>query len=151
VRCLTLRDSLYSLCSTLCAQLSSPRTTINRYARASGAMLVTSVTTSVAFMMNIFSSVIPIQVFGIQVAFMVMSNYVFVVTYYPAILIVWEWYNIHQWCPWCTPCKKKKVNSIITHCADSCHSLDCSLAGGHSLDLAHFGRGACVCVWGGGS
>lgn len=79
------------------------------YVRASGAMLVTSVTTSAAFMMNIVSSVIPIQVFGIQVAFMVMSNYVFVVTYYPAIVIVWEWYNIHKWCPWCRPCKKNKV------------------------------------------
>eukprot|EP00038_Savillea_parva_P006417 m.163683 g.163683 ORF g.163683 m.163683 type:complete len:1050 (+) comp12325_c0_seq1:204-3353(+) len=78
------------------------------YRRAAWAMLVTSLTTSAAFFMNVVSSVIPIQVFGIQTAFMVLTNYFMVVTYYPALLIVWEWYNIHSWCKCC--CKKTNTS-----------------------------------------
>ena len=49
-----------------------------RFRRASWAMLVTSFTTAAAFLMNVVSSVIPIQIFGIQTAFMVVSNYIMV-------------------------------------------------------------------------
>lgn len=60
------------------------------YTRASWAMLVTSFTTSAAFMMNMLSSIPPIQVFGFFTAFMVLTNYFMVISYYPALIMYYE-------------------------------------------------------------
>jgi len=72
--------------------------------RAAKAMLVTSGTTSFAFLANAFSSLMPIQTFGIYAALIIPVNYVLVITYYSALLIVWERNLKHC----CTCCFKKK-------------------------------------------
>lgn len=79
------------------------------YHRASWAMLVTSLTTSAAFMMNVVSSVMPIQIFGIQTAFMVLTNYFMVITYFPALVFIWEWYGIRTACARCSLFSKKET------------------------------------------
>eukprot|EP00039_Didymoeca_costata_P008447 m.112212 g.112212 ORF g.112212 m.112212 type:complete len:1026 (+) comp14086_c0_seq4:217-3294(+) len=60
------------------------------YRRSAWAMLVTSLTTSGAFLMNLTSSVPPIQIFGFFTAFMVITNYLMVISYYPALVIFWS-------------------------------------------------------------
>eukprot|EP00039_Didymoeca_costata_P009116 m.120592 g.120592 ORF g.120592 m.120592 type:complete len:1010 (-) comp14368_c0_seq2:153-3182(-) len=60
------------------------------YRRSGWAMLVTSLTTSGAFLMNLTSSVPPIQIFGFFTAFMVITNYLMVISYYPALVVFWS-------------------------------------------------------------
>ena len=52
--------------------------------RAYRQMLITSCTTSVAFLANFFSSLIPICTFGIYAAIIVQANFLLAITYFPA-------------------------------------------------------------------
>ena len=88
------------------------------YTRASWAMLVTSFTTSAAFMMNMVSSIPPIQIFGFFTAFMVLTNYFMVITYYPALMMFYEkfvkdrvcgaWHPCCESSEWAGPCQTDK-------------------------------------------
>ncbi|EDQ89828.1 dispatched-like protein [Monosiga brevicollis MX1] len=60
------------------------------YARAAQAMLITSLTTGAAFVMNLTSTVPAIQIFGGFTAFMVLFNYLLVISFYPAIVIIYQ-------------------------------------------------------------
>eukprot|EP00041_Stephanoeca_diplocostata_P025695 m.678196 g.678196 ORF g.678196 m.678196 type:complete len:1033 (+) comp22804_c1_seq2:366-3464(+) len=82
------------------------------FRRAAWAMLVTSLTTSAAFLMNIVSAVVPIKIFGIFTAFMVMTNFFMVITYYPALVIVWEEYIKHHCCTSCACCRCNEKESV---------------------------------------
>ena len=70
------------------------------YKRSAWAMLVTSLTTSAAFLMNLSSSVPPIQIFGFFTAFMVLTNYIMVITYFPCLVIVYHRHvrGCFNWC-----------------------------------------------------
>jgi hypothetical protein len=62
------------------------------YRRAAKAMLVTSATTMAAFAATIPSTIMPISSFGIFAALLVFMNYVFVITLFPAVVVVWHKY-----------------------------------------------------------
>ena len=62
------------------------------FRRAARAMAVTSSTTSVAFMANIFSPIMPIRGFGIYAGIIVPVNYILVVLVLPPATIWYERY-----------------------------------------------------------
>jgi len=62
------------------------------FRRAARAMAVTSSTTSVAFMANVFSPIMPIRGFGIYSGIIVPVNYLLVVMILPPAVI---WYERH--------------------------------------------------------
>eukprot|EP00051_Salpingoeca_urceolata_P017516 m.239317 g.239317 ORF g.239317 m.239317 type:complete len:947 (+) comp18977_c2_seq1:474-3314(+) len=84
------------------------------YRRSAKAMIITSATTSAAFILNLTSSIPAIQLFGLVTAIMVIANYVLVVTYYPCVTLVWERYIKFRSC--CcknavSPCRSGKKES----------------------------------------
>jgi hypothetical protein len=62
------------------------------YGRAAKAMFITSLTTSAAFYANAISIIPPIRNFGIFSGTMVLINYVLVITWFPAVVIVYSQY-----------------------------------------------------------
>jgi len=82
--------------------------------RASKASFVTTFTTAVAFLANVFSKLMPIKTFGLFATIMVPMNYFLVIAVYPAVLIIHERYFnwMFAWC-WRTVTGKgkKKVSS----------------------------------------
>jgi hypothetical protein len=57
--------------------------------RASHAVTITSFTTAAAFLINAVSIVPPVRVFGLFSGLLILTNYLLVISWYPAILIVW--------------------------------------------------------------
>eukprot|EP01083_Nonionella_stella_P232956 821273_1 len=62
------------------------------YRRAANAMLVTQITTFFAFLATASSNLINMSAFGIWAACVVMMNYFIVITYYPAVLMLYHRY-----------------------------------------------------------
>eukprot|EP01083_Nonionella_stella_P213439 769854_1 len=60
------------------------------HSRASKTMLITSITTSVAFFATAISGIIPIASFGIFAGCLILCNYALVCTYFPAVLVMYE-------------------------------------------------------------
>ena len=60
------------------------------WVRGSHAMLTTTMTTAVAFFSNIMSPIAPIAVFGVFSGLLVVVNYVYVITWFPAMIIMKE-------------------------------------------------------------
>eukprot|EP00020_Sapocribrum_chincoteaguense_P004609 CAMPEP_0170751948 /NCGR_PEP_ID=MMETSP0437-20130122/11717_1 /TAXON_ID=0 /ORGANISM="Sexangularia sp." /LENGTH=1094 /DNA_ID=CAMNT_0011091005 /DNA_START=13 /DNA_END=3297 /DNA_ORIENTATION=+ len=58
--------------------------------RASHAVTITSFTTSAAFLINAVSIVPPVRVFGLFSGVLILINYLMVISWYPAILVVWS-------------------------------------------------------------
>lgn len=91
------------------------------FRRASKSLLATSSTTAFAFMANGFSSLMPISAFGWFAFVIIPVNYVLIVLYFPAYLIVYEnnvrelenkilsyiWYVLK-----CGPCKKMDCSGL---------------------------------------
>jgi hypothetical protein len=78
--------------------------------RSAHAMLTTTLTTAAAFMANGMSPIPPIAVFGIFTALLVIINYIFYITWFPAMIILKEkgafgyWIPAYCGCfPLCTP------------------------------------------------
>ncbi|KAJ5066146.1 sterol-sensing domain [Anaeramoeba ignava] len=78
------------------------------YSRASLAMLITTTTSAFAFFGNLFSPIPPIQFFGIFTGFAIVFNYLLVITWFPAIIIIWYKFGEGQCC-----CKTKKGKAKI--------------------------------------
>lgn len=57
------------------------------YGRSTRAMFITSLTTGCAFLMNLSSSIVTIQVFGFFTAMMVFINYLEVISVFPAVVM----------------------------------------------------------------
>jgi hypothetical protein len=70
------------------------------WSRAASAMLVTSLTTGAAFVMNLSSDVTAIQIFGAFTGIMIVINYLAVITLFPLMAMVYERHV--QFVPW--PC-----------------------------------------------
>lgn len=68
--------------------------------RAASAMLVTSLTTGAAFVMNLSSDVTAIQIFGAFTGIMIVTNYLAVITLFPLVAMIYERHV--QYLPW--PC-----------------------------------------------
>lgn len=80
------------------------------YRRASKAMFVTSFTTASAFLATGFSDIMPISSFGYFAAVLIVSNYILVITLFPAVLMVYE-YSCGKFCIYekmCERCCKRK-------------------------------------------
>ena len=77
------------------------------YRRAYKAILATSSTTAFAFLSNGFSSLMPISAFGYFAFIIVPVNYVLIVFYFPAYIIIYETY---------IRSKEKKVSQCLSRC-----------------------------------
>jgi len=64
--------------------------------RAYRQMVITSCTTSVAFLANYFSDLIPVCTFGVYAAIIVQVNFLLAITYFPAVEMMLEKRNIIQ-------------------------------------------------------
>merc|ERR1712196_620532 len=76
--------------------------------RAGKAMGVTSATTCGAFLATATSGLMPIAQFGTFAAMMIICNYVMVVTYFPACVVIWDQYFKNRSC---CPCFKASKSS----------------------------------------
>jgi predicted RND superfamily exporter protein len=76
------------------------------FRRACRAMAVTSSTTSIAFLANFFSPIMPIRSFGIISAVIIPLNYLFVVIFMPPAVIYYE-----EKLQGTTCCIKRKTNN----------------------------------------
>ncbi|XP_050405065.1 protein dispatched homolog 3-like [Patella vulgata] len=78
------------------------------YRRASKAMLITSLTTTIAFIANAFNPMLAISSFGIFSGILVMVNYLSAITFFPCVVIIYHLY-FENWTWPCFRCCKKKV------------------------------------------
>ncbi|XP_028517341.1 uncharacterized protein LOC110247148 isoform X2 [Exaiptasia diaphana] len=69
------------------------------YNHAAKAMLITSITTFVAFLTNVLSPLLAVSSFGVFSALIVMVNYISVIVFIPTVLITYELY----WKDWKWP------------------------------------------------
>eukprot|EP00003_Mantamonas_plastica_P024929 TRINITY_DN476_c0_g1_i4.p1 TRINITY_DN476_c0_g1~~TRINITY_DN476_c0_g1_i4.p1 ORF type:complete len:626 (+),score=196.36 TRINITY_DN476_c0_g1_i4:232-2109(+) len=58
--------------------------------RASHAMLITSLTTTIAFSATAVSQLVSVSVFGLFTAMLVVCNYLFVITWFPCVVILYN-------------------------------------------------------------
>ena len=72
------------------------------YSHAAGAMFITSFTTMVAFISNVFSPLLGVSSFGMFSALLVFVNYCSVIIFFPTVVITHELY----WKNWKWPCCK---------------------------------------------
>lgn len=89
--------------------------------RAVRAMAVTSSTTCVAFMANMFSPLLPVRAFGIFSGVIVVVNYFLVVFMMPPIVIIYENYKFVSCC--CCPCGKKSQEQLDEEAKPSAEKL----------------------------
>ena len=74
------------------------------FRRAGRATFITSSTTSVAFLANVFSPIMPIASFGIYAAIIIAANYFIIIMIFPPTIIFWERnLKMRNWC-----CMKKQ-------------------------------------------
>ncbi|KAJ6245350.1 sterol-sensing domain [Anaeramoeba flamelloides] len=72
------------------------------YPKAAKATLITSFTIAWSFILTAFSPIAEISVFGIFAASLVISNYIFVITLFPAIIVIYEkYFSQHHLCLCC--------------------------------------------------
>ena len=84
------------------------------YRRAATAMLITSLTTAVAFLVNTVSPIPPIRLFGIWMALLICVDYALVITWYPLIQLANHKMCHGKWC--CCFCRRAKSqkNAALT-------------------------------------
>ena len=85
------------------------------FRRAVRAMAVTSSTTSVAFMANIASPMLPIRAFGVFAGVMVVANYILTVLLFPPAIIIYDHYIhgcFHNLCCIIFCCRKRKIDVV---------------------------------------
>jgi hypothetical protein len=85
------------------------------FRRASRAMAVTSSTTSVAFLANMASPMLPIRAFGVFAGVIIPVNYVLVVLVFPPAAILYDRYIYGCWTNICCLifcCRKRKVEVV---------------------------------------
>mmetsp|Transcript_4511 Transcript_4511/g.7685 ORF Transcript_4511/g.7685 Transcript_4511/m.7685 type:complete len:401 (+) Transcript_4511:884-2086(+) len=81
------------------------------FRRAARATLTTSSTTSVAFLANAFSPIMPIASFGIYAGIIISVNYLLIILLFPPMVI---WYEDHLLGKWCLCGEKKEETTQIT-------------------------------------
>jgi predicted RND superfamily exporter protein len=90
-------DNIFVICDAWVQSESYPQFSGNlkkrmayTFRRAAKAILATSSTTAFAFLSNGFSSLMPVSAFGFFAFVIVPVNYVLIVFYFPAFLIIYE-------------------------------------------------------------
>ena len=79
------------------------------FRRSSKSLLATSSTTALAFMSNGFSSLMPVSAFGWFAFIVIPVNYILIVMYYPAFLIIYDIYVKKRE----RRCQKKLMNALL--------------------------------------
>ncbi|KAJ3439580.1 sterol-sensing domain [Anaeramoeba flamelloides] len=95
------------------------------YNRATSAMLITTLTSSGAFFGNIASTIPPIRYFGIFTGMAIVFNFLMVITWYPAVIIIWDRNGESQCC--CGSCCQKKKKKEKNNNRDDLDSSDFEL------------------------
>ena len=62
------------------------------YNRAISAMLITSITTMIAFVVTALSPLVEIKSFGIYAALCILMDFLFIMTWFPACLVIYHNY-----------------------------------------------------------
>ncbi|KAJ3427655.1 sterol-sensing domain [Anaeramoeba flamelloides] len=79
------------------------------YNRAATTMLITTLTSAGAFFGNVASTIPPIRYFGIFTGMAIVFNYLLVITWFPAVIAIWDRNGAgHCCCGDCCKCSKKK-------------------------------------------
>ncbi|KAJ3452766.1 sterol-sensing domain [Anaeramoeba flamelloides] len=78
------------------------------YKRAATTMLITTLTSAGAFFGNTASTIPPIRYFGVFTGMAIVFNYLLVITYFPAIIVIWNNYGERVCCCFGLFQKKKK-------------------------------------------
>eukprot|EP00750_Incisomonas_marina_P031230 INCI7785.2.p1 GENE.INCI7785.2~~INCI7785.2.p1 ORF type:complete len:1466 (+),score=281.45 INCI7785.2:324-4721(+) len=89
------------------------------FQRASKAMLITSATTSAAFLATAFSPLLDVSTFGLYTACLVISNYISVITYYLGVIMFY-----HLKIEYCCCCAPRRATAIPKR--RCCELLGCS-------------------------
>ncbi len=82
------------------------------FKRSARATATTSSTTSIAFLANAFSPIMPIQSFGIYASIIIACNYALIVMIFPSVVLWWE-DNLEDKC--CCPCQEKAPHKSVAH------------------------------------
>ncbi|XP_069117661.1 protein dispatched homolog 1-like [Argopecten irradians] len=82
------------------------------YRRASKSMLITSLTTMVAFISNAFSPVLAISSFGLFSATLVLINYLSVITFFPSVVLMHHLYFENWTWPCFRPCYHQRSHTV---------------------------------------
>ncbi|KAJ3436249.1 sterol-sensing domain [Anaeramoeba flamelloides] len=85
------------------------------YPKAAQAMFITSVTTAFAFILTAMCPIVEVSVFGIFAASLVITNYLFVITYFPAIVIIYEKYFSHHHCCCCCSAPRSIPGGLLPY------------------------------------
>ncbi|XP_013379632.1 uncharacterized protein LOC106151089 [Lingula anatina] len=80
------------------------------YRRAAGTMLVTSLTTMAAFLASSVSPLLPIRSFGVFAGIMIGVNYLTVITFLPAVVVIYHIY-FKKYCCCCCAAKKERPDT----------------------------------------
>ena len=80
------------------------------YRRAAITMLVTSLTTMIAFFASALSPLLAVSSFGLFSGLLVFVNYISVITYFPTVVMLYHVTWESKVLPCCTPCCKPKVD-----------------------------------------
>ena len=82
------------------------------FRRAARATATTSSTTSVAFLANAFSPIMPIASFGIYAAVIITVNYALIIMVFPPLIIWYEYCLKDRYCPYMKKYNEDKVINI---------------------------------------
>eukprot|EP00494_Astrolonche_serrata_P034128 UN34397 len=74
------------------------------FRRGAKAMLITSLTTSIAFFATSASPLVPIRAFGIFAGTVIAVNYIYFIVFFPCLIIIQERYPKLDCCQCCTCC-----------------------------------------------
>ena len=115
------------------------------YRRASKAMIITTATTFFAFMATSLSPIIPISAFGWWAGFVVLMNYVMVITLFPAILSFW-YQHVKEKEKLCCCCKRfqKDKDSVSDDNNSKDNSKDNILTSDDPMTALKNGEARCV-------
>ncbi|XP_013386010.1 uncharacterized protein LOC106155638 [Lingula anatina] len=85
------------------------------YRRAAGTMLVTSCTTMIAFFASAVSPILPVKTFGLFSGLLVLVNYLSVITFFPAVVIVHHLYfKGNKACCCCAPKSSEAKTHLVS-------------------------------------
>lgn len=94
------------------------------FRRAATAMLITSTTTSASFLANLVSPIPPIRVFGIFNGILIFANYLFVITWFPTVVVLHNRYCANRKCCCYCPVLKTVVKRAAT--SDTTAAVGCT-------------------------
>ena len=100
--------------------------------KAASAMLVTSLTTCVAFFATATSPMLSIKSFGYYTAFVIWLDYIYVITWLPAATVLYNWWFENTGFCRCTCCPSSACAPVAEEDKEAIPPVPCCLAGGET-------------------